>query len=303
MTYDRRMLRRKRILRDRALYIMFIPVLAFFLIWHYIPMWGTRISFQDVRFIGPNVWVGLKHYRTLFSSPVFGRVFLNTLAISGMKIFFVFPLPILFAFLLNELRKGGFRKAVQSVVYIPHFLSWVVIAGIFISILSSPDGAVNMVRSFVGLEPISYMTSIRHIRWVFVASEAWRSIGWDSILYIAAINSISQELYDASDVDGASRLQQAWHVTLACILPTIITVFILNMGFFMNAGFDQVFNMMNDAVINHVDIIDTYVYRVGLTRGNFSLGTAAGLFKGVIGITLIFVTDRLGRRVSGEGVW
>jgi len=289
--------------RDRALYLMLLPVLLFFFIWHYLPMWGTRIAFQNLRYIGPNEWVGLKHFKTLFSSPVFGRVFLNTITISAMKIGFFFPLPIILAFLINEVRLSGVRTGIQSVVYIPHFLSWVVISGIFITFLASPDGAVNQVMGFFGIEPVSFMTSTRHIRWVFVASEAWRSIGWDSILYIAAINSISQELYDAATVDGATRLQQAWHITLASIIPTIITVFILNMGFFMNAGFDQVFNMMNDAVINHVDIIDTYVYRVGLTKGNFSLGTAAGLFKGVIGLFLIFATDRISRRVSGEGVW
>ncbi len=282
---------------------MLAPVILFFLVWHYIPMWGARISFQDVRYIGQNEWVGLKHYRMLFSSPVFGRVFLNTITISAMKIGFFFPLPIVFAFLLNEVRSEGVRRGVQSVVYVPHFLSWVVIAGVFISLLASPDGAVNKVLQFVGIEPIRFMTSTRYIRWVFVVSEAWRSVGWDSILYVAAINSIPQDLYDAAYVDGATRWQQAWHITLASIVPTIITVFILNMGFFMNAGFDQVFNMMNDAVINHVDIIDTYVYRVGLTKGNFSLGTAAGLFKGVIGLFLIFTTDRLSRRVSGEGLW
>ena len=147
------------------------------------------------------------------------------------------------------------------------------------------------------------MTSNSHIRWVFVVSEIWRSIGWDSILYIAAINSIPNELYDAAIVDGASRMQQVFRITLPIILPTVITVFILNLGFFMNAGFDQVFNMMNDAVINHVDIIDTYVYRIGLQKGNFSLATAAGLFKGIIGLILILSTDRLSRKISGEGVW
>jgi putative aldouronate transport system permease protein len=147
------------------------------------------------------------------------------------------------------------------------------------------------------------MTSTKHIRWVFVFSEVWRSIGWDSILYIAAINSIAPALYEAATIDGASPFQQAINITLPAIIPTIITVFILNLGFFMNAGFDQVFNMMNDAVINHVDIIDTYVYRVGLMQGNYSLGTAAGLFKGIIGFVLILSTDRLSRKVTGEGVW
>lgn len=294
---------KKRVKQDRFLYLMLAPVLLFFLVWHYIPMWGARIAFQNLRYIGPNEWVGLKHFRLLFSSPVFFRVFSNTVVISAMKIGFFFPLPIILAFMMNEIRSRQFRKSLQSVMYIPHFLSWVVIAGIFISLLSSPGGAVNRVITFFGGEPVAFMTSTRHIRWVFVFSEIWRSIGWDSILYIAAINSIAPELYDAATVDGAGRFQQAIRITLPCILPTIITVFILNLGFFMNAGFDQVFNMMNDAVINHVDIIDTYVYRIGLQKGNFSLGTAAGLFKGVIGLFLIISTDRLSRRVSGEGVW
>ncbi len=294
---------RKRIKQDRALYLMLLPVLIYFIVWHYIPMWGARIAFQDVKFIGTNEWAGLKHFKMIFSSPVFLRVFLNTIAISAMKIGFFFPLPIILAFMFNEIRSSGYRKIIQSVIYLPHFLSWVVIAGIFISLLSSPLGVVNQIITFFGGEPVSFMTSTKHIRWIFVISETWRSIGWDSILYIAAINGIAPELYDAATVDGANRLQQARHITLPSILPTIITVFILNMGFFMNAGFDQVFNMMNDAVINKVDIIDTYVYRVGLTKGNFSLGTAAGLFKGAIGIFLITGTDRLSRKVSGEGVW
>ncbi|MBI9102414.1 MAG: sugar ABC transporter permease [Spirochaetales bacterium] len=283
--------------------MMLLPVMLFFFIWHYIPMWGARIAFQDVRYIGANEWAGLKHFRMLFSSPVFFKVFLNTVVISAMKIGFCFPLPIILAFMLNEVKSSAYRKGLQSVLYIPHFLSWVVIAGIFISLLSSPDGIMNQIIVFFGGEPVSFMTSTRHIRWVFVGSEAWRSIGWDSILYIAAINSISQDLYDAATVDGATKMQQAIRITLPSIVPTIITVFILNLGFFMNAGFDQVFNMMNDAVINTVDIIDTYVYRVGLMKGNFSLGTAAGLFKGVIGLFLILSTDRASRKVSGEGVW
>ncbi|MCF7933616.1 MAG: ABC transporter permease subunit [Spirochaetia bacterium] len=299
---DRRSARR-RIYRDRHLYLLLTPVLIYFFIWHYIPIWGARIAFQDVKYIGENTWAGLKHFRILFSSPVFFRVFMNTITISAMKIFFFFPLPILLAFLLNEITSSGLRKGVQSIIYLPHFLSWVVIAGIFISLLQSPDGALNQLLGLFGIAPVAFMTSTSHIRWVFVGSEIWRSIGWDSILYIAAINNISLELYDAATVDGATKLQQALKITLPCILPTIITVFILNMGFFMNAGFDQVFNMMNDAVINHVDIIDTYVYRIGLGKGNFSLGTAAGLFKGVIGLVLILSTDRLSRKVTGEGVW
>jgi len=294
---------KKRIIRDKQIYLLLFPVILFFFVWHYIPMWGARIAFQDIRYIGDNQWAGLKHFRMLFSSPVFARVFLNTIVISSMKIFIFFPMPIVLAFLFNEVTSQGYRKFVQSVIYLPHFFSWVVIAGIFISLLSSPDGVVNQILIFFGADPVPFMTSTRHIRWVFVVSEIWRSIGWDSILYIAAINSISPTLYEAATIDGASRLQQALRITLPSILPTVITVFILNLGFFMNAGFDQVFNMMNDAVINHVDIIDTYVYRIGLAKGNFSLGTAAGLFKGLIGLFLILSTDRLSRKATGEGVW
>ncbi len=294
---------RKRIVKDKQMYLLLFPVIAFFIVWHYIPMWGARIAFQDVMYIGANKWAGLKHFQLLFSSPVFLKVFINTVIISSMKMFLIFPLPIILAFMLNEVSSHNFRKTVQSVIYLPHFLSWVVIAGLFISLLASPEGAVNQIRTFFHLEPISYMTSTRHIRWVFVFSEVWRSIGWDSILYIAAINSIAPALYEAATIDGASPFQQALNITLPAIIPTIVTVFILNLGFFMNAGFDQVFNMMNDAVINHVDIIDTYVYRVGLMQGNYSLGTAAGLFKGIIGLILILSTDRLSRKVTGEGVW
>jgi len=282
---------------------MFIPVLLYYVVWHYIPMWGARIAFQDVRYIGPNEWAGLKHFKMLFSSPVFMNVMKNTIIISSMKIFIFFPMPIVLAFMFNEVKSVNYRKAVQSVIYLPHFFSWVVIAGIFISLLSSPDGVVNQILTFFNQEPISFMTSTKHIRWVFVISEIWRSIGWDSILYIAAINSISATLYEAATIDGATKFQQALRITLPSIVPTIITVFILNLGFFMNAGFDQVFNMMNDAVINHVDIIDTYVYRIGLAKGNFSLGTAAGLFKGIIGLFLILTTDKLSKKATGEGVW
>lgn len=294
---------KKRIKRDRALYLMFIPVLLFYVIWHYVPMWGARIAFQDIRYIGENEWVGLKHFKMLFSSSVFLRVIKNTVIISSMKIFLFFPMPIILAFMFNEIRSANYRKVVQSVLYLPHFFSWVVIAGIFISLLSSPDGAVNQILIFFKQEPVPFMTSTKSIRWVFVISEIWRSIGWDSILYIAAINSISPALYEAATIDGASKFQQATRITFPSIVPTIITVFILNLGFFMNAGFDQVFNMMNDAVINHVDIIDTYVYRIGLAKGNFSLGTAAGLFKGIIGLIIILATDKLSKKSTGEGVW
>jgi putative aldouronate transport system permease protein len=293
----------KKLSRDRTLYLMFLLPLAYFIIFHYIPIWGARLAFQEFSFFGDNRWIGLENFRILFSSPVFGRVFMNTVIISFMKLLFNFPAPVILALLILELRRARFRKTVQSLVYLPHFLSWVVIAGIFITMLSISDGLVNEIRRFMGMDPVSYMTSHRHIRWVLVFSEMWRSIGWDSILYVAAIMDIPLDLYDAASIDGCSRVQKMTRITLPAIFPTMITVFILNLGFFMNAGFDQVFNLMNDSIISVVDIIDTYVYRVGLIQGEFSLGTAAGLFKGVIGLVLIYGTHRGSKKLTGEGLW
>ncbi|WP_020610947.1 ABC transporter permease [Sediminispirochaeta bajacaliforniensis] len=293
----------KRIRRDRMLYLMFLFPALYFIIFHYIPIWGARLAFQKFNFFGSNRWVGLENFRILFSSPVFGRVFLNTVIISFMKLIFNFPAPIILALLLLEIRNGRFRKIVQSLVYLPHFLSWVVIAGIFISMLSLKDGLVNQLLERFGVAPVAFLTSHRHIRWVLVFSEMWRSVGWDSILYVAAILEIPEDLYDAAAIDGCGRFQKMTKITLPAIFPTMITVFILNLGFFMNAGFDQVFNLMNDSVISVVDIIDTYVYRVGLIQGEFSLGTAAGLFKGVIGLALIYGTHRTSKKLTGEGLW
>lgn len=295
-------------LRDRVrtwwpYYLMLAPGLIYFVLFHYLPIWEAKLAFEDLRFVGPNVWVGTKHFVQLFASPAFAQVLWNTMIISAMKIVFVFPLPILLALLLNEMRNARFRRTVQSVIYLPHFLSWVVIAGIFIAALSPSDGVVNDLRDLVGLERRSFMTESGSIRWVLVWSEAWRSAGWDSLLYFAAIMAIDPALYEAAEMDGASRWQKMRHITLPGIVPTIATLFILNVGLFLNAGFDQVFNLANDAIRDRIDIIDTYVYRLGITGGQFSLATAAGLFKGVVGGTLMVAAHLISKRLTGKGVW
>lgn len=284
-------------------YVMLLPGLIYFGVFHYLPIWEAKLAFEDLRIIGPNVWVGTKHFVQLFASPVFVDVLTNTLIISAMKIAFVFPLPIILALLLNEVRSGRFRRGVQSVIYLPHFLSWVVIAGIFIAALSPGDGVVNDLRDAIGLERRSFMTEAGSIRWVLVWSEAWRSAGWDSLLYFAAIMAIDPSLYEAAEMDGAGRWHKIRHITLPGIIPTIATLFILHVGLFLNAGFDQVFNMSNDAIQDKIDIIDTYVYRLGISGGQFSMATAAGLFKGVIGMTLMIGAHRLSKRLTGRGVW
>ena len=220
-----------------------------------------------------------------------------------MKITFTFPIPIILALTLNEVRKAAHRKFFQSILYITHFLSWVIISGIFISMLSINNGAVNNIIQMMNYEPINFLTNSNFVRWVLVVSEIWRSAGWDSVLYIAAIFSINQELYDSAKIDGASRWQQTIFITLPMIVPMIITVFILNLGFFLSAGFDQVFNLMNAATLSKIDIIDTYVYRIGLMKGNFSLSIAAGLFKGLIGFIMIMSTHFIAKKISGRGLW
>lgn len=284
-------------------YLMLAPGVVFFVLFHYLPIWEAKLAFERVRIIPPNIWVGWEHFNTLFSSSVFYQVLANTLIISAMKMVFVFPVPIVVALLLNEIRGGALRKFIQSAVYLPHFLSWVVIAGIFIALLSPSDGAVNDILKLFGFQPVPFMTDTGSIRWVLVFSEIWRSAGWDSLLYLAAIIAIDQQLYDAAEIDGANRWQKIWYVTIPGIVPTIVTLFILNMGLFLHAGFDQVFNLMNDVTRSQIDIIDTYVYRIGLTAGQYSLATAAGLFKAIVGMLMILAAHLLSKRLTGKGVW
>ncbi len=292
----------KKINEDKLLYILILPALLYFIIFHIWPMTGMILAFQDYRIIGDNVWVGLKHFKILFSSPAFFNVLRNTVIISAMKIIFFFPVPIFLSLLINEVSNPKFKKYVQSVIYLPHFLSWVVIAGIWINFLSI-NGSVNQLINFFNLPSVEFLTNKQQIRWVFVFQEIWRSAGWDSIIYLAAIMKISSAIYEAAKIDGATRLQQMLYITLPQLKSTIITVFILNLGFFMNAGFDQVFNLMNDSVISVVDILDTYVYRIGLVNGQYAYATAASLFKGIIGIILIFTTHFIAKKISGKGLW
>jgi putative aldouronate transport system permease protein len=294
---------RREVHRWWPYYLMMAPGLIFFVVFHYFPIWEAKLAFEQLRIIPPNIWVGLKHFETIFTSPVFWQVMANTVIISAMKIAFVFPVPILVALLLNEVRGGALRKFVQSAIYLPHFLSWVVIAGIFIAALSPSEGVVNHITGIFGLQPHSYMTDTGAIRWVLVFSELWRSAGWDSLLYLAAIIAIDQQLYDAAEVDGANRWQKIWYVTIPGIVPTIATLFILNTGMFLSADLNQVINFSNDVVRSQIDIIDTYVYRIGIQTGEYSLATAAGLFKAVLGMALIVIAHNLAKRLTGKGVW
>ena len=289
--------------KDRLLYLLLVPGILYFICFHYLPIIQTKLAFEDFKFVGPNVWVGLKHFGDLFASSAFLNVLRNTIIISTMKMVFIFPVPIVLSLLINEINSTRFRKYIQSVVFLPHFLSWVVVAGIFISLLSPSQGAINEIVRMMGADPISFLTEKSWIRWMIVISEMWRSAGWDSLFYIAAILRINQSLYEAAKIDGAGRFKQMIHITLPELKATIAVLFIMNLGFFMNAGFDQVFNLMNDSVISSIDILDTYVYRIGLLNGEISYATAVGLFKGVIGILLISFSHIILKKKTGKGIW
>lgn len=293
----------KYVKQNKVLYLLLLPTLIFFIIFHVIPILGMRLAFYDYKIMGDNVFVGLKYFEKLFSTPTFFQILGNTLIISAMKIFMIFPLPIIFALMLNEFKPGKFRKSVQIISYLPHFLSWVVIAGIWFSFLSPTNGLLNSLLTAFGAEGVDPLTSKGAIRWVLLASEAWRSIGWDSIIYMTAIMGIDSTLYEAARMDGASRWQVIKSIILPALSTTMVTVLILNIGFFMNAGMDQVLNFTNPAVNSEIDIIDTYVYRIGLQNSQYSFATAASLFKGVVGTILIVVTHLVSKKLTGKGAW
>ncbi len=288
--------------QNGILYVMIIPAIIYFSIFHLLPIVGMRIAFEEYHLQGSNEWVGLKNFVALFRSSTFLKVLLNTLVISLMKLIIIMPIPIILSLLINELKQKNFKKYVQTIIYMPYFLSWVVIAGIWLSLLSY-DGVVNQILNIFHIEAVDFMKSEIHIRWVLIFSEIWKSAGWNSIIYIATLMKINPTLYSAAQIDGANRFQQMWYITLPELVPTIVTLFILNFRLLLNAGFDQVFNLMNDSVLNSIDILDTYAYRIGLLDGQYAFSIAASLFKGMIGVILIVSTHLAAKKISGKGLW
>lgn len=290
--------------RDKILYLMLAPTVIYFLIFRVWPIINMRLAFYNYKARGPWEWAGLKYFELLFKTSAFSEILTNTLILSFMKYVLLFPAFVIFALLLNELRVQKFRKYVQIVSYLPHFLSWVVIAGIWKSFLSpEDDSAINLLMHLFGQESVDLLTDKGAIRWVLFFCEAWRSLGWDSIVFYTAIIGISADIYEAAALDGASRKDIILHIILPELLIPMTTVFILNLGFFMSAGFDQVYNFTNASVNSVVDILDTYVNRVGIESGQYSLGTAVSLIKGVVGVILVYMTHITSKKVTGEGVW
>ncbi len=289
-----------------ALTIMFLPVVLYFLLFHYGPMYGVTLAFKEFNLskgILGSPWVGLDNFREIFGTSSFIRAFKNTVIISLLKLICGFPMPIVLALMLNEVKNLKFKKTIQTISYLPHFLSWIILSGLFMQLLSPSNGIVNYLLGLAGVEPIYFMADNRWFRFILIITEVWKGAGWGSIIYLATIAGISQEIYEAAECDGTGRFQKIFYITLPMLTPTIIIMFILNLGGIMNAGFDQVLNMYNTAVYETADIIDTYVYRYGLGQMKYSLATAVGLFKNLIGFTLVIITNKISNSIGEYGIW
>ncbi len=299
--------RNKQLIRklksEKVLYLMILPTIIYFILFRVLPIFNMRLAFFKYNSRSPWTFVGLKYFKMIFSSPDFFQILKNTLIISFMKYILLFPAFPIFAILLNELKWTGSRKFVQVISYLPHFLSWIVITGVWISMLSVDGGVNEILQAFGAKKSIDFMTSRALIKWILLFCEAWRSLGWDSIIYFTAIIAINPSLYEAAEIDGASRWQMVKNIIYPALVIPMVTMFILNLGFFLNAGFDQVLNFSNDAVLSSIDILDTYIYRIGIQSGQYSLATAVSLIKGVVGVFLVLGTHFTSKRLTGKGVW
>lgn len=282
--------------------------MLWYLIFCYAPMGGLVIAFKKysvIRGIANSPWVGLQNFEKLFTSAAFIRSIQNTLIISGLNLLVGFPIPIVFAILLNEMRGMRFKKLVQTVSYLPHFISWSVAGGMVYMLLSPSTGAISAVVRALGGEPQNYIGLSKYFRTIVVASHVWKSIGWSAIIYMAAISSVDEQLYEAAVIDGAGRFARIWHVTLPGIRSIISIQLILAVGNILTVSFDQIFILINDLTLDVGETIDYFIYRVGLgSSNNFSLATASGMLKSVIGLVLILITNAVCRKLTdGEGIW
>ena len=290
----------------RWLYLMLIPPLIYYVVFRYLPMYGVLMAFKDfniVKGILRSPWAGLKHFEYIFSLPKFRQVFTNTVIISFMRLFFGFPVPIIAALLMNEVRRLNYKRVLQTAVYLPHFVSWVILGGILVNLLSADYGVVNQIIEALGMKPIGFLTDERYFRWTLVFSMIWKEFGWGTVIYLAALAGIDPQLYEAALMDGANRWQRTWHITMPFLRSTIIVLLILRLGRMMEAGFEQIFILYHPAVYRVADILGTYVYRIGITEGRFSMATAVGLFRSVINLVLLVSANKIARAIKEQGIY
>lgn len=294
------------VIRDKYLYLLLLPGLVYMIIFKYVPMYGLVIAFKDYNILAgvmDSPWVGFLQFERLFRGPDFTQIFQNTIIISTLKIIWGFPAPIILALLLNELKNIYFKRFTQTIIYLPHFISWVIFAGIITIFLNPVDGFVNYLTTAFGGKPIGFLTEPAYFRSILVVTDIYKEIGWGTIIYLAAMSGVDPSLYEASVMDGATKYRQMWHVTLPSIRPVIIILLILSLGNILEAGFMQIFLLYNPLVMSVGDVIDTYVYRRGIVDASYSLGAAAGLFKSIIALILIVAANRIVKWFGEDGLW
>ncbi len=295
----------KDLSRNNIIYMMLLPVIAYYAIFQYGPMYGLQIAFKDFipskGFLG-SPWVGIKHFEDFFGSIFFWRILGNTLLLSLYSLIFFFPAGIILALLLNELRSNKLKRAVQTISYMPHFISLVVIVGIMFDFLAR-DGLINNMMAFFNVDPIPFMRSAEWFRFLYISSEVWQNIGWSSIIYLAAVSNVNPTIYEAAHIDGANRWKQLWHVTIPGIMPTVTIMLILFIGKFMSVGFEKIILMYNPIIYETSDVIQTYVYRKGILEANFSYSAAVGLFNAVISFALLILANAIAKKLGETKLW
>lgn len=289
--------------RDLPLWGLILPAMIYVLLFRYKSFLGIQIAFKNYR-ITKDMWAcdwnGLQNFRKLFTNPMFTTVLGNTVSISLMKILFGFPAPIIVALMLNEVRSTRYKRMLQTVMYLPHFLSWVVVGSLVFMFFAPESGVVSQLWMSLTGHSINIMMNPKTFRWLLVLSDIWKGVGWGTIVYMAALAGIDAQLYEAAHIDGANRRQQVWYITLPCLMPTIMTMLVLRMGGILNAGFDQIFVLQNDLVYRVSEVIDTYVYRISFSQGQYSVGAAAGLFQSVIGLLFVLAANKASALLDQE---
>ena len=292
--------------REWQIYLLLAPLVIWFLLFLYKPMYGLQIAFKDFSLfkgVDASPWVGLEHFKSLFDSDMFLRAIKNTFLISFLNLMIGFPMPIILALMFNEIAQGKFRKTVQTIVYLPHFISLVIIAGIVINIFSPSTGVVNLLLMKLGFDPIYFLTQPEWFRPIFIGSGIWQEAGFQSIVYLAAIAGVSPSLYESAVVDGASRWQMMWKITLPCILPTIIIMLIIRIGNLLEVGFELIILLYQPSTFQTADVINTFIYRQGLVGNQYDVAAAAGLFNAVVAFVLVMTANTISRRFTRTSLW
>ncbi|RSL35341.1 sugar ABC transporter permease [Salibacterium salarium] len=303
---EKRIALKKSIKKNKWIYLMILPGILYFFIYKYVPMFGLIISFQDYKpyeGIMGSEWVGLEHFKRLFSDPDFWMIFKNTLILFALQIIIFFPIPIILSLMLNEVRQMYLKRSVQTLIYIPHFMSWVIIVSISYVLLTMDNGIVNGTLEAMGRQEVNFLLNPDWFRPMYVLQVIWREAGWGTIIFLAAISAVDVQLYEAARMDGANRFRQMWHITLPAIKGVIIILLILKIGDVLELGFEHVYLLLNASNREVAEIFDTYVYTAGLKQGQFSYSTAVGFFKGLVGLVLVIGANWLAKKAGEEGVY